>query len=110
MAIHPGNDHRPAERCVGFGIVYADGDLAVPCGRCKAPVGEECSKRGGGTHTARQDRATNYFRGKAMKLFMELENAALAIDPDGPLWSFQGIPHQCGTLGAHVLTECRPTP
>lgn len=114
--IHPGPDRRPRERCVGYGIPYPDGTLAVPCGYCKAAIGQECDRRRRASagddpdaaHCVRIDRARNLFQGKAYRLFCRLENEALARDPDGPLWSFQSLPHQCGTLGAHVLTDCTP--
>lgn len=106
--IHPGNDHRPRERCVGYGIEYTDGCFVVACGTCKAAVGEPCTKRGGGFHTTRVDKARRQFQGKAMRLFLRLERTALRKDPNGPLWSFQSLPHRCGTLGAHVLTDCAP--
>ncbi len=107
--IRPGRDDRPRERCVGYGIPWPDGVLAVGCSSCKAAVGEPCTKRRGtGAHAVRGHRAVHFFRGKAYRLFLRLENAALAKDPDGPLWSFQSVPHQCGTHGAHVLTDCTP--
>lgn len=106
--IHPGGEHRPLDRCVGYGIPHADGCLAVACWTCKAPVGQPCTRRGPGSHTTRTDRARRLFHRKAHQLFRKLENAALARDPDGPLWSFQSLPHRCGALGPHVLTDCTP--
>lgn len=106
--IHPGDDDRPRERRVGYGIPYSDGCLSVSCGTCKAPLGVPCTRRGPGSHAGRMDKASRHFRGKAYRLFLDLERAALAKDPEGPLWSFQSLPHRCGTLGAHVLTDCAP--
>lgn len=108
--IHPGRDHRPRERCVGFGIPYDDGVLIVECWRCRAPEGQRCTRRGGGNHTVRHDRARRSIQGKAMRLFAQLERAALNRDPHGQLWSFQSLPHQCEVLGPHVLTACPQGP
>lgn len=107
---HPGGDHRPAERTVGYGTAHEDGVQEVACSSCKAPVGTACTKRGGGTHTTRVDKARRFYQGKASKVAMERERVELLANPDGPLWSFQGLPHRCGTLGVHVLTECTPPP
>lgn len=102
----------PDERMVGLGITHPEPALDVPCGLCKASEGEPCrSPRAlvkGKYHARRIDRALNRHRLVAYRLFKMLENAALKRDPRGPLWSFQSIPHHCGTLGAHVLTDCTP--
>lgn len=111
LLIHPGDDHRPRERCVGYGIPYTDGCLCVSCGTCKAPEGAPCTRRGGGSHTARWRKAGNRINGHAYRLFLRRETEALRSDPNAQLWSFQSLPHRCGTLGAHVLTDCtEPTP
>lgn len=101
-------DERPPERLVGCGVPHADSTLSVTCGTCKAPEGVQCTKRGVGSHTTRTDKARNKYRGVAFRLFNRLEREALDRDPTGGLWAFQSIPHQCGTLGAHVMTDCTP--
>lgn len=102
----------PRERAVGFGIAYPVPALDVPCHTCAVPEGRPCiSPRflvKSNFHARRQDRARNKHRLHAYRLFLKLENEALRRDPNGPLWTFQSIPHHCGTLGAHVLTDCTP--
>lgn len=91
---------------VGYGTSYAHGDLEVPCGQCKAEVGQPCVRRGGGTHTVRIDRAHNRIFRATHKMAMECENEELSRDPGGWLWSGERNAHPCGVLGPHVLTDC----
>jgi hypothetical protein len=101
------DDRFPSERGVGYGVPFADTNLAAACPRCKAPVGEKCIRRGGGSHTPRVDRASRLFLRESYKLFHKLEKEALRRNPRGPLWWFAGsIAHECGVVGAHCLADC----
>lgn len=92
--------------CVGYGVPFDDDHLIVPCGRCLAAVGVPCTKRGGGTHTIRQDRSMRLIHKQSAKLFSKLEREALQRDPNSPLWTFDGRGHRCGVLGPHPLSDC----
>lgn len=98
----------PLSQTTGYGIPYADPNLAVNCGTCKAPEGVPCAKRGGGTHTTRQDKIRKFYA-PTHRLAMKLENEAYARDRSSGLWRASSTPHQCGTLGPHLLTDCTPT-
>lgn len=104
---------RPPEHTVGFGVPYADPDLAVRCRTCKAPVGAPCTAPGGGppktgrSHVTRQDVAHNGVFRKTAQLASRLERAAIReLGDRAPFFGTESHGHPCGIAGPHLLSDC----
>jgi hypothetical protein len=103
---------RPPEHTVGFGVPYADPDLAVRCGTCKAPIGAPCTRpngllKPGRSHTTRQGVAHNGVFHQTAPLASRLENAAIReLGDRAPYFGTESHGHPCGIAGPHLLSDC----
>lgn len=103
--------HTLFTRHVTYGIKYGRPPLMVPCVTCHAEIGKPCRiSYIRPTHTIVDSAALHLERWSTAFKFCEIMNSRhaekLERENPGSYWSWEVIPHQCGTLGPHTREHC----